>query len=193
MDNVPDRVKRQSELAALLGVTQQRISQQLKEWRIQKDRNGYYDVQKIMSLRAMEISERVQSLLPVKIENGDLEVVKEIMNGLGKFKNMVESYQTNRGEIFAGEQAKLLEVAERILISFKDTEIEKMSAKDRIRALKDIFSSVTILFEKERLENDLSTANVSIIVQQIKDLKRREREKQTVEPQKQSNPVVEAG
>jgi hypothetical protein len=70
--------------------------------------------------------------------------------------NAIEGYKTNRADIFAGLQ-------DRILNKLTDMALEKTPAIQLVTA-------ASILYDKERLERGESTSNVSVLVGAIKEL-----------------------
>ena len=147
---------------------------------VREDRT--YDLREITLWRATRAADKADNLLPATAEglNGELT---EIRGKLGRFRELAESYKMDRANVFAGAEAKLLSVAEQLLDGINPKQLAKMNVKDRIKAVKDIVSSVSGLFEKERLERGESTENVAVIVQAIKDAKKRKRE----EAERQAN------
>lgn len=154
------------------GISQPAISK-WKKLGMPIEEDGSYNLKRITAWRALRVAQEADSLLPAKAEGEDAEVLAEVKKELGRFRGLIDTYKMDRGDVFAGTGAKLLEVAERILSTIKDRQLEKMPIKDRLKSLKDIVSSVTGLYVQERLENDQSTSNVAIIVASIRDLKRR--------------------
>jgi hypothetical protein len=137
------------------------------------EQDGTYDLNKIALWRAERTVTEAVDLLPATAEGEDPKELEDIREGLGRFRSMVESYKIERADVFAGTEAKLLSLAERLLKGISDNKIKKMNIKDRVKALKDIISSVTGLYTSERLEKGESTENVAVIISAIKDLKRR--------------------
>jgi len=69
----------------------------------------------------------------------------------------IKTYQENRADILSSLQVKLLG-------ELDDDRIQKMSGKDLV-------VSAAVLFDKERLERDLSTDNVSALLVGLKSIK----------------------
>jgi hypothetical protein len=173
-----EKLRTMVEVGRVFSVTQPRISQWKKEG-MPVESDGTYDVKKITAWRLSKAGERVETLLPT-VRNGgdskDLQIVNEIVSELGRYRELVEGFKKDRGDLFAGVEAKLVSVTEDILESITQNELLAIPLKDRLKFVKDFVSSISGLYEKERLERNLSTDNVSIIVAQIKDLKKRRRE-----------------
>ncbi len=91
-----------------------------------------------------------------------------------KLRSLTEVYKLERADKFAGVQAQILAVADSLLRSISKSEIKDMETKDKLNGIKNLVSAAAALFEKERLERDLSTENVSVLVMAIKEMKKRE-------------------
>lgn len=135
------------------------------------EEDGTYNLTRITAWRALRITREAESL--DKVEGIDPGVLAEVKKELGRFRGLVETYKLDRGDIFSGAQAKMLSLAEEILDGIKSKDLAKMHIRDRIKALKDIVSSVTSLYHEERLEKNESTENISVIVQAIKTYQKR--------------------
>lgn len=151
-----------------------------------KERRGY-DLIKIASWKAGRPLRKANKLLLEKTGKFDVKLIEEVKEGLLKFQDLGEFYKEKRGEIFSGIGAKILSTSEQILDGITANQLKNMNVRDKLKALKDLITSATSIYEKERLENDQSTSNLQIIVAQIKDLKRREAEKRMVQDGNPSN------
>lgn len=174
-------VRTMVELAKVFNVSQPRISQWKKQGMPIQD-DGSYNIKNITVWRALKATEKVKSLLPSTIENGDLQVVNEVVSGLNRFRALVDDFKKDRSDIFAGVEAKLISVAEEILDSVNKSEILAIPLKERLRFVKDIVSSISSLYVSERLEKGESTGNIAVIIQAIKDAKRRKAEEKRQKP-----------
>lgn len=143
--------------------------------------DGKYNLKKVVIWRALRVAKEANSLLPDKVEGFDVKLLGEIRKELGRFQNLAEIYKEKRGDVFAGIGAKILAVAEQILDGISTKKLKKMHVRDQLKSLKDLIASATSIYEKERLSNDQSTENIQLIVAQIKDLKRRNKEKREAE------------
>ena len=103
------------------------------------------------------------------VEKDDLQVVDEIVSQLGRFRDLVNGFKRDRGDILCGVEAKLLSVAEDILSTVTRKEILAISLRDRLRLVKDIVSSLNSLYGSERLEQGESTENIAIIMKAIRE------------------------
>jgi hypothetical protein len=173
MSDSVEKVRTMVELAKIFNVTQPRISQ-WKKAGMPVESDGTYSVKKITSWRLSKVSEKVETLLPATIENGDLQTVNEIVSELGRFKILVDDFKENRGDIFCGVAGKLMSITENILGSVTKDDVLAMPLRDKLRLVKDIVSCVTGLYEKERLERNLSNDNVQVIISMIREMKRNE-------------------
>ena len=167
-----ENAKTMTELAKIFNCSQPRISQ-WKKAGMPVESDGTYDPVKIQNWRLLRLSERVQTLLPAPTQNGDSQAVSEIVNELGRFKELVDDFKKDRGDIFAGVEAKLVSVTEDILDSVAKDQILAMPLRDRLKFVKDLASSVTGLYEKERLERGQSTENTMLLIAAIKDARKR--------------------
>ncbi len=179
----PQIVKSLSAVGRHFKVSQPAVSKwKAKGMPIEED--GSYSLPKIAAWRALTVAREAESL--GRVEGVDSEVLAEVKKELGRFRRLSEVYKMERGEVFSSAQAKMLSLAEEILGSIKEKDISKMHIRDKIKALKDITTSVASLYQNERLENDQSTSNVQVIVDSIRDLKRRMAEERRAEENKHS-------
>ena len=98
--------------------------------------------------------------------------VKHEVETLGRFHELSDAFKADRSDIFAGVEAKAVAKIQQIMNNLTETQIWKMQAKDKIKAARDLASIVTSFHEHERLERGESTENVSIIVAEIKKMKK---------------------
>lgn len=180
--------KTMKELAGIFNVSQPRISQ-WKKAGMPVESDGTYDPVRIQRWRVLRLNEKVETLLPAEIENGDSQQgVSEIINGLGRFRELVDGFKRDRGDILCGLEGKLVSVTEDLLDSVTKTQILQMPLRDRLRLIKDFVSSITSLYTSERLERGESTDNVVLIVSAIKDLKKKMRaEREAVEQAREAS------
>jgi hypothetical protein len=157
-----------------------RVSQPaVSKWKLNGmplEEDGTYNLTRITAWRALRITREAESL--DKVEGIDPGILAEVKKELGRFRGLVETYKLDRGDIFSGAQAKMLSLAEEILDGIKSKDLEKMHIRDRIKALKEIVSSVSSLYHEERLERGESTENVAVIIAAIRDLKKRQFEEE---------------
>lgn len=157
-----------------------RVSQPaVSKWKLNGmpiEEDGTYNLTRITAWRALRITREAESL--DKVEGIDPGVLAEVKKELGRFRGLVETYKLDRGDIFSGAQAKMLSLAEEILDGIKSKDLGKMHIRDRIKALKEIVSSVSSLYHEERLERGESTENVAVIIAAIRDLKKRQFEEE---------------
>jgi len=146
--------------------------------------DGSYNLTRIAAWRALTVAREAESL--EKVEGVDSEVLAEVKRELVRFRSLGEIYKLERADVFASAQAKLLSLAEEILDGIKSKDLKKMHVRDKIKALKDIVSSVGSLYQSERLEKGESTENVAVLIQAIKESRKRmkaEEEKNRFEAQ----------
>lgn len=186
----PNIVKSLSAVGRYFKVSQPAVSKwKTKGMPVEED--GSYSLPRIAAWRALTVAREAESL--DKVEGVEPEIIAEVKKELGRFRRLAEVYKMERGEVFASSQAKMLSLGEQIMDSINEKDISKMHIRDKIKAVKDLTSSVSSLHTQERLENDESTSNVQIIVAQIKDLKRREAEKRKAEEEKNKSLMVRDG
>jgi hypothetical protein len=155
-------VRTMTELAKVFNVSQPRISQ-WKKMGMPVESDGTYSIQKITNWRLSRVSEKVQALVPATLEKDELQVVDEIVSQLGRFRELVNDFKKDRGDILCGVEAKLLSVAEDLLSTISRNEILAISPRDRLRLVKDLVASLSSLYTSERVERGESTENIAII------------------------------
>ena len=170
--NQTNIVKSLSAVGRYFKVSQPAVSKwkHLKGMPVEAD--GSYSLPRIAAWRALTVAREAESL--DKVEGVDPEVLAEVKKELGRFRRLAEVYKMERGEVFASAQAKMLSLGEQILDSIKEKDISKMHIRDKIKALKDITSSVGSLYQNERLEEGQSTENIQVVVKAIKEAQKRE-------------------
>lgn len=171
----PNIVKSLSAVARHYKVSQPAVSKWKKNG-LPVEEDGSYNLTRIAAWRALRVAHEAASL--EKVEGIDSEVLAEVKKELGRFRALAETYKMNRSDVFASAQAKMLALGEEILDSIKSKDLKKMHVRDKIKALKDITASVTSLYSSERIERGESRENISIIVQQIHEIKKAQREEE---------------
>jgi hypothetical protein len=81
--------------------------------------------------------------------DSDTSYVIEVLQRYGLIQQNIKDYKSNRADVFAGLQHRLIK-------SITDEDIKKAPLGSRVLA-------VAQLYDKERLENDLSTSNSAVI------------------------------
>lgn len=117
-----------------------------------------------------------QTILKTKAEHPDLTVreiaaiaecshvnVVQTLQRYGLNKTHVDNYKNTRADILAGLQEKML-------VSLTDDDIKKMPGGSRILA-------ACQLYDKERLERDLSTSNVASVMADVAALRKLDQDK----------------
>lgn len=128
-------------------------------------------------IQNLKFLETLPEIIDQTEEKDITPILNKSLNNLNRFKDLIDVYRNDRADIFAGTEAKLMTVIQRILDSIGKKTIENMNFKEKFKALKESISSVVLLYDTERLERNQSTENVSVIVASINDLKKREKEK----------------
>jgi transposase len=102
-----------------------------------------------------------------------LGLITRIVKEFESNKGLVEWYQRNKLQLLQKAQAENLALQQAIRDSLTEYEIRKFTPDQKARWFAALGVDHGIKFDKERLQADLSTDNVSIIVRQIKELKER--------------------
>ena len=95
-----------------------------------------------------------------KIVNVDKALVTQVLKRYGLNLQVINSFKTNRAEILAGKQAALMS-------SLSTKDIQKASPYQKV-------GMFGILYDKERLERDLSTTNLASIHADIAALRKQD-------------------
>jgi hypothetical protein len=98
--------------------------------------------------------------------------VKASMEGDEKF---ITWYRANRAKVLAKVQMDNLALHEVLIGSVTPEEIEGMSSNEKAAWVRNTMVNAGIAYDKERLENDLSTENVDKRLNVIMQLKREDR------------------
>ena len=100
-----------------------------------------------------------------------LGLIGKIVRQFEANRDLIEWYQRNKLELLQNAQAENLALQQAIRDSLTEEEIRKFTPDQKARWFAALGVDHGIKFDKERLQADLSTDNVSIIVRQIKELK----------------------
>lgn len=103
-----------------------------------------------------------------------LGLIGKIVREFEANKDLVEWYQKNKLELLQKAQAENLALQQAIRDSLTDEEIKKFTPDQKARWFAALGVDHGIKFDKERLQADLSTDNVAIIIRQIKEIKERQ-------------------
>lgn len=105
-----------------------------------------------------------------------LGLIGKIVRQFEANKGLVEWYQRNKLELLQKAQAENLALQQAIRDSLTEEEIKKWTPDQKARWFGALGLDHGIKFDKERLQADMSTDNVTIIVRQIKELKERQKD-----------------
>ena len=105
-----------------------------------------------------------------------LGLIGRIVRQFEANRELIEWYQKNKVELLRKAQAENLALQQAIRDTLTEEEIRKLTPDQKARWFAALGVDHGIKFDKERLQADLSTENVSIVVKMIKDLKEMEEE-----------------
>jgi hypothetical protein len=105
-----------------------------------------------------------------------LGLIGKIVKSFDANKDLVTWYEKNKITLLRLAQLDNLAIQEAIRNSITAEEIQTWTPDQRARWYSAAGLSFAILFDKERLQADMSTENVNIIVRQIRELKQAEAE-----------------
>ena len=107
--------------------------------------------------------------------------VWKIMKNVEKESPMIEKYRANRADVLAWNQIKRMEKQTDIIESIKPGELENADLRVKMMALNALGLDKAREYEQERLERGQSTENVSVIVQAIREAKKRISNKEVID------------
>jgi hypothetical protein len=105
-----------------------------------------------------------------------LGLIGRIVKQFEADKGLVEWYQKNKLELLQKAQAENLALQQAIRDTLTEDEIRKFTPDQKARWFGALGVDHGIKFDKERLQAEMSTENISIVVQQIKALKERQKD-----------------
>jgi transposase len=105
-----------------------------------------------------------------------LGLITRIVKEFEANKGLVEWYQRNKLELLQKAQVENLALQQAIRDTLTEEEIRKLTPDQKARWFAALGVDHGIKFDKERLQADLSSENVSIVVQHIRALKKAEAE-----------------
>jgi hypothetical protein len=133
-----------------------------------------YDIKKIEEWRAVRLSGNQGGTEIVSLSDEEFESVKAKIE---KFKGAIDFYKVNRADIFARKQMSYQKLADYVLSTMTQKDIDNAKLTEKLAVLKVLDVGSAIFYDKERLERGESTQNVSVLITAIKELKnKRERE-----------------
>jgi transposase len=89
-------------------------------------------------------------------------------------RGLIDWYQKNKVELLQKAQAENLALQQAIRDSLTEDEIKKFAPDQKARWFAALGVDHGIKFDKERLQSDMSTENISIIVKHMRQLKEAE-------------------
>ena len=119
-----------------------------------------------------------------------LGLIGRIVKEFEANRDLIEWYQKNKVELLRKAQAENLALQQAIRDTLTEEEIRKLTPDQKARWFGALGVDHGIKFDKERLQADLSTENVSIIVRQIKELKQAQEEEDEQNRSLKSESVV---
>ena len=97
------------------------------------------------------------------------KIVKEFESS----QDLIDWYQKNKLNVLMKAQFENLALQEALRNSITEDDLNKWTPDQKARWYQVLGTDYGIKFDKERLERGQSTENVSVIIEMIKDLKRR--------------------
>ena len=134
--------------------------------------DGKYDAEKVIAWNEW----RLANHRPPTHEEMEPKSLEERAIVVADKRELAEKYRLNRAEVFVGAQRDRMELAERILATMTDAEVQKMKPSEKSTMLKALDVGTAVLYDKERLEKGESTENVAVMIDAIKRIKRKRTE-----------------
>ena len=100
-----------------------------------------------------------------------LGLIGKIVRQFEADRDLIEWYQKNKVELLRKAQAENLALQQAIRDTLTEEEIRKLTPDQKARWFAALGVDHGIKFDKERIQSDLSTDNVSVVVKMIKQLK----------------------
>ena len=100
-----------------------------------------------------------------------LGLIGRIVRQFEANRDLIEWYQKNKVELLRKAQAENLALQQAIRDTLTEEEIRKLTPDQKARWFAALGVDHGIKFDKERIQSDLSTDNVSVVVKMIKQLK----------------------
>ena len=98
-------------------------------------------------------------------------MVRKVRDSMEADVEFIRWYKRNRSNLFAKVQMDNLALHEAILGTMTEAEIAKMTVNEKAAWVRNTVVNMGITYDKERLENDLSTENVAEKLQIIMQVK----------------------
>jgi len=103
-----------------------------------------------------------------------LGLIGKIVQQFEADKGLVEWYQRNKVDLLRKAQVENLALQQAIRDTLSEEEIRKLTPDQKARWFGVLGVDHGIKFDKERLQSDMSTENISIIIRHIKAIKEQE-------------------
>ena len=100
-----------------------------------------------------------------------LGLIGKIVRQFEADRDLIEWYQKNKVELLRKAQVENLALQQAIRDTLTEEEIRKFTPDQKARWFAALGVDHGIKFDKERIQSDLSTDNVSVVVKMIKQLK----------------------
>ena len=100
-----------------------------------------------------------------------LGLIGKIVRQFEADRDLIEWYQKNKVELLRKAQVENLALQQAIRDTLTEEEIRKLTPDQKARWFAALGVDHGIKFDKERIQSDLSTDNVSVVVKMIKQLK----------------------
>ena len=161
-------LKTSKEVGDLLGLSDSRVRQLLSKG-LPRRADGKYDPEKVIAWNTLRL-EKHKAPKPKDMEKKSLE---ERQITVADVREIANKFVNSRAEILVRSQARLNQLAERIVSSISDEDILNMKPTEKASLLKVAGTMQAIMYDKERLERGQSTENVSVLVSAIKRIKQK--------------------
>ena len=102
-------------------------------------------------------------------------MVRKIVKSMEGDGELVKWYKANRASVLAHTQLANLALHDAIIGSISDADVKGMSVNEKSGLLRTTVVNAGITYDKERLENDLSTENIQERLQVIMQVKKEDR------------------
>ena len=112
-----------------------------------------------------------------EITGVSLGLITRIVKEFESNQELIDSYKKNKINILMKAQLENLALQKAIRDSITEEDLKKWTPDQKARWYQVLGTDHGIKFDKERLERGQSTENVSVIIEAIKDLKKRKMEK----------------
>jgi len=105
-----------------------------------------------------------------------LGLIGKIVRQFEADKGLIDWYHQNKVELLRKAQVENLAIQQAIRDTLTEEEIRKFTPDQKARWFGALGVDHGIKFDKERLQSDMSTDNIAIIVKHIKELKERQKD-----------------